>query len=97
MEVAIDAHLASGTVRGFWWGEKQGPLDSRIMAETINTLRIAAGHSGGAFVVESCPPSLKRSVDVWGPPGPDLAIMKRLKELFDPGRRLSPGRFLGGL
>ncbi|MCH8191279.1 MAG: FAD-binding oxidoreductase, partial [Chloroflexi bacterium] len=48
-------------------------------------------------VVESCGPSVKRAVDVWGPPGSEFAIMRRLKEQFDPGRIFSPGRFVGGL
>jgi len=36
-------------------------------------------------------------VDVWGPIGQSFALMQRLKDQFDPGRILNPGRFVGGI
>ena len=97
LEVGIDVHLASGTIRAYWWGENRGAADHAMLAETVPTLRTAAGHVAGAFVVESCPLPVKRTLDVWGPLGPDLAIMQRLKQQFDPQGILSPGRFVGGI
>ncbi len=97
LECGIGVHLSHGLIRGAWWGEKKGPADSRMLAETVSTLRTSAGHLGGSFVVESCPPGVKAAIDVWGAAGPELAIMRRLKELFDPGRLFSPGRFVGGI
>ncbi|MDX6743473.1 FAD-binding oxidoreductase [Actinocorallia sp. A-T 12471] len=47
-------------------------------------------------VVRSAPPRLHGSLDLWGP-SPALPLMRRVKDQFDPGHRLSPGRFLGGL
>lgn len=41
-----------------------------------------------------CPIALKRSVNVWGPPRPDFALMRRLKSAFDPQNIFAPGRFL---
>ncbi|NUR90346.1 MAG: FAD-binding oxidoreductase, partial [Nonomuraea sp.] len=35
-------------------------------------------------------------IDRWGEVG-SLALMRRVKERFDPGRRMSPGRFVGGI
>jgi glycolate oxidase FAD binding subunit len=35
-------------------------------------------------------------VDFWGPV-PGLGLMRRVKEQFDPERRLTPGRFVGGI
>ncbi|MER6944874.1 FAD-binding oxidoreductase [Nonomuraea sp. NPDC000554] len=38
----------------------------------------------------------REDVDRWGEVGA-LPLMRRVKERFDPGRTLSPGRFLGGI
>jgi hypothetical protein len=35
--------------------------------------------------------------DVFGPPRPDIAIMRRLKDEYDSQRVLAPGRFVGGI
>jgi glycolate oxidase FAD binding subunit len=42
-------------------------------------------------------PELKRAVDVWGPAGDAIGLMRRVKERFDPDHRMSPGRFVGGI
>jgi glycolate oxidase FAD binding subunit len=47
--------------------------------------------------VEAAPTALKERFDVWGEPGPDFSLMRRLKEQFDPQGILNPGRFLGRL
>jgi glycolate oxidase FAD binding subunit len=57
--------------------------------------RLAA--RGGSLVLVKGSPELKRAVDVWGPPGDAVGLMRRVKERFDPDRRLSPGRFVGGI
>lgn len=41
-----------------------------------------------------CPAALKRSINIWGPPRPDFALMRRLKSAFDPENLFSPGRFV---
>ncbi|SPL97117.1 Glycolate dehydrogenase, FAD-binding subunit GlcE [[Actinomadura] parvosata subsp. kistnae] len=35
-------------------------------------------------------------LDRWGQVS-GLPLMRRVKERFDPGRRMSPGRFVGGI
>jgi glycolate oxidase FAD binding subunit len=40
---------------------------------------------------------LKREVGTWGPTGQDFPLMRRVKDVFDPERVMSPGRFVGGL
>jgi glycolate oxidase FAD binding subunit len=44
-----------------------------------------------------CPPELKSEINVWGEPSGDFPLMQKLKNVFDPGGTLSPGRFMGGL
>ncbi len=63
-------------------------------------LREIVRRERGTLIVESCPPSLKRKIDVFGEPpsfGPSFRLMRRVKEQFDPGGVLSPGRFAGRL
>jgi FAD/FMN-containing dehydrogenase len=49
-------------------------------------------------MLEFCPAEVKRAVgDVWGPERQDFALMKRVKNVFDPQSVLSPGRFAGGI
>nr|WP_225311892.1 FAD-binding oxidoreductase [Microbispora cellulosiformans] len=50
----------------------------------------------GRVVVLCAPVEAARRLDRWGRVGA-LPLMRRVKERFDPGRRLSPGRFVGGL
>jgi glycolate oxidase FAD binding subunit len=72
------------------------PAVPRVVAWVAETReRLAA--VGGGLVVVKAPAHLKRELDVWGPPGDALGLMRRVKERFDPGRRLSPGRFVGGI
>ncbi len=66
-------------------------------AARIEELRRVAGQHGGSLVVLHAPPELKRAVDVWGPVGDALPLMRRVKERFDPNRTLNPGRFVGGI
>lgn len=51
----------------------------------------------GSVVVEDASPALKARIDVFGGSRADLAIMRRLKEQFDPQGTLAPGRFAGRL
>lgn len=60
-------------------------------------LRSLAEELGGALVVEQCPAALKSEMDVWGAPGDDFGVMRKMKEAWDPAGILAPGRFVGGL
>jgi len=49
-------------------------------------------------MIEWCPTEAKRMTNgVWGPQRPDFELMQRIKNVFDPQRVLSPGRFAGGI
>jgi glycolate oxidase FAD binding subunit len=47
-------------------------------------------------VVVRAPPAVRQQVDVWGPV-PGLPLMRAVKDQFDPGHRMAPGRFAGGI
>jgi glycolate oxidase FAD binding subunit len=57
--------------------------------------RITAG--GGSVVVHHAPTLLKQRLDVWGPPGDALPVMRRVKAEFDPSGIMNPGRYIGGI
>jgi glycolate oxidase FAD binding subunit len=58
---------------------------------------IALGRENASLVVQRCPTDLKRRVEVWGDPGPSLALMRALKDKLDPNHTLNPGRYVGGI
>ena len=66
------------------------------VAGMVEALRAAAVRAGGHAVVLTAPDEVRRIVDMWGPVG-GLALMRRVKEQFDPERRFAPGRFVGGI
>jgi glycolate oxidase FAD binding subunit len=98
----ISAHAATGVL---WVAgdAREGELEAdggRVvpaLARTITEARERLAARGGSLVVVKAPPRLKRAVDAWGPPGDALGLMRRVKERFDPDRRMSPGRFVGGI
>lgn len=60
-------------------------------------LREAASKAGGACVFPRLPAELVGSVDPWGKVGPELELMRGLKQKLDSHGLFSPGRFAGGL
>jgi len=47
-------------------------------------------------VVVHAPPRTRDLMDLWGPV-PSLSLMRAVKDQFDPGHRMAPGRFAGGI
>jgi len=69
-----------------------------LVRELILPLRSGLEGEGGSLVVEAMPVPLKVGFDVWGSVAPGaLAVMRRIKQEFDPRGVLNPGRFVGGL
>jgi glycolate oxidase FAD binding subunit len=88
----VSATVAAGLIRV----NVDPPSDVRAaaMAERVRDI---AERNEGTIIVDAAPAALKRAIDVFGPLRADFAIMKRLKEQFDPQGVLSPGRFAGRL
>jgi glycolate oxidase FAD binding subunit len=52
--------------------------------------------SRASAVVLCAPTAVRNGVDMWGPV-PSLALMRAVKDQFDPEHRMAPGRFAGGI
>jgi len=87
------ATLGAGMLRLRYTGD----AEPRALRTRVDQVRAVIADLGGSVVVERAPASLKEAIDVFGPPRADFPIMRRLKDALDPGRTLSPGRFMGRL
>jgi glycolate oxidase FAD binding subunit len=70
------------------------PVDA--VAAVVGRTRAVCTEHGGALVVLESPAEVQAAVDTWGPV-PAIDLMRRVKDQFDPERRLAPGRFVGGI
>ena len=87
-----------GLVRLFWWtGSVSDWIDESVVLETIIRTTSLVREAGGSAIVEHCPLSLKKQIDVWGGIPEGIEIMRRIKQKFDPLGILNPGRFVGGI
>jgi glycolate oxidase FAD binding subunit len=98
---SVSAHAGTGIL---WLasGAREGDVraDSPFLPGLVRWIaetREGLAARGGGLVVVKAPLHLKRQVDAWGPAGDALGLMRRVKERFDPERRMSPGRFVGGI
>ena len=91
--------VAAPSVRTQVW-----PLAGTLLAtaERFDESALAATRAsfeslGGTLVVHRMPNAWRGRLDAWGTPPPAIALMRNLKQRFDPGARLNPGRFVGGI
>jgi glycolate oxidase FAD binding subunit len=96
LHVAVISEAGTGTLR-FYFRADDGVDGEARLADVVEPLRTFAVQAKGSLVVLQAPVAVKKRVDVWGPPGKGFALMRGLKEQFDPGYILNPGRFVGGL
>jgi len=71
--------------------------DAGSIVEVVEEVRDIRNRGGGSVVVLSAPITVKEKLDVWGPAGDYLGLTRRVKEKFDPGYTMNPGRFIGGI
>src|SRR5690606_14821195 len=69
--------------------------DPKVVADALGEIR--SGLRKGSAVVVAAPLNVKRKVDVWGPVGNSVELMRRVKQRFDPTGTFNPGRFVGGI
>jgi glycolate oxidase FAD binding subunit len=85
------AHAGSGVA----YAACNAPPDAGVLQEVRR--EVTRLGQNASLVVQRCPTVLKRSVDVWGEPGPSVTLMRAIKAKLDPKNTLNPGRYIGGL
>jgi glycolate oxidase FAD binding subunit len=92
--LALDLRGSGGA--GVLYGALPADAGPSAVGSVVGRLRAECSALGGALVVLDAPAEVKAAVDTWGPV-PALDLMRRVKDQFDPERRLAPGRFVGGI
>ncbi|HVB99378.1 MAG TPA: FAD-binding oxidoreductase [Candidatus Dormibacteraeota bacterium] len=96
LPVAILARAAGVAYIAFLPNQSNGEIGGRL-AQAARELADAAAEAQGFSFVAWCPPELKGRLSLWGKERTDLPLMRNVKQAFDPGNTLSPGRFMGGI
>ncbi len=90
-DAAVSVSPTRGVVKAYWNSDALPPDVHAYIAG----LREAVTALNGTVVVESR--SRLDGVDAWGPTPDSFAVMRQLKEQYDPHGILNPGRYVGGL
>jgi glycolate oxidase FAD binding subunit len=88
----IVARPSAGIALALWRECPEADITAAITQTRSSLLGI-----GGTLMVERAPVAIARQLDAWGIDGPDTALMRRLKQAYDPNRVLNPGRYVAGI
>jgi glycolate oxidase FAD binding subunit len=86
LEVSVPESAPAGSVADF----------VAVLRAGLEGLADGLPPSRASAAVLSAPPAVRDVVDMWGPV-PSLALMRAVKDQFDPEHRMAPGRFAGGI
>jgi glycolate oxidase FAD binding subunit len=89
--------LAGLPIGAEWWASPGVGIANWSVttgADTVHAARSAAESAGGSLVLMAAPPDFTSEVGAWGTAPATLELMQRLKNAFDPGHVLNPGRFV---
>jgi glycolate oxidase FAD binding subunit len=100
--IAVPRHKLRGTLQALpagaeWWASPGVGVvhwSIAVGADAVREARTAAESAGGSLVIMAAPAEMRLEVGAWGSRPPTLELMKKLKNAFDPGRTLNPGRFV---
>ncbi len=105
LAAGLDPPVGGSAAAGVIYTSVPGSAPAAAVADLVAALRAAAplaqsGADGppsrGSVVVLQAPPEVRDAVDVWGPV-PSAGLMRAVKDQFDPGHRMAPGRLPGGI
>jgi glycolate oxidase FAD binding subunit len=85
--------------RGLAWGRfpLDGPHDERGVDRALRAATLAATEAEGTRRIEEAPLAAREGLEVFGGAAATLALERALKQQYDPGGLLNPGRFVAGL
>jgi glycolate oxidase FAD binding subunit len=75
---------------------KDGDAKGQV-ANAVHQILGQCRSKGGNLVVQRAPAPWKTDLPIWGEPGEDFLIMKRIRQQLDPLSILCPGRFVSGI
>jgi len=87
LDVVVGGEAANDAVAGF-----VAALRASLGALSAGSVLPATASA----VVVHAPPAVREAVDMWGPVQ-SLELMRAVKNQFDPGHRMAPGRLPGGI
>jgi len=68
-----------------------------LSLSTLQSIRNYCEKNQGFMTLLSAPKTIKEQIEPWGYSGNALAIMKKIKQQFDPTNQFNPNRFVGGI
>lgn len=87
---SITADLGTGIIRGAFNAEDESAV------AVIEKLRAEVVRMSGTLFIERASTTVRRRADAWGEVE-TAGLVKSIKEKFDPGSLLNPGKFVAGL
>jgi glycolate oxidase FAD binding subunit len=91
LEVAVAAGAAVTAVASF-----VSTLRASLAGLALQSAHPGLPPANASAVVVQAPALVRDSVEMWGPV-PSLELMRAVKDRFDPGHRMAPGRLAGGI
>jgi glycolate oxidase FAD binding subunit len=112
-EAGLDPAVGGSAAAGVIYAAVGPDAEPVAVAEFVSGLRAALARGEGdarpasapapdsppvlaSAVVVYAPPAARDMMDLWGKV-PALPLMRAVKDQFDPGHRMAPGRFVGGI
>ena len=113
MAAGLDPAVGGSAAAGVIYAAVKPDADPAAVAAFVSGLRDALARGDGdarpapaavadgppvlaSAVVVHAPTRARDLMDLWGPV-PSLSLMRAVKDQFDPGHRMAPGRFAGGI
>jgi glycolate oxidase FAD binding subunit len=93
---ALRGILSTLPANSSWWASPGTGIAhwSFTTPSDVREVRAAAERAHGSLVLMSASPEVANELGAWGTSAPTIEVMRRLKNVFDPGAILNPGRFV---